>query len=156
MKLPSFTEFLHRQKKHRRCLGFLLLTQTNLISWIREILRGDMAGLASDFLLSESRSIPKIQRVICLSMDSKDLILYQYLKQNPKLCTCKHNWGIWSLHLEWWFSIKLRIGHCFAYTSVTSYLEFCKLMTWSISIKTKGKTLAVCILRNLGSKYTLW
>lgn len=32
--------------------------QTDLISWIREILRGDMTALASDFLRSESRSIP--------------------------------------------------------------------------------------------------
>lgn len=29
---------------------------------MREILRGDMAGLVSDFLLSESRSIPRFRR----------------------------------------------------------------------------------------------
>lgn len=45
----------------RRCLGCLTL-QTHLISWMREILRGDMAGLVSDFRLSESRSIPRFRR----------------------------------------------------------------------------------------------
>lgn len=43
--------------------GFLgcLTAQTHLISWMREILRGDMAGLVSDFRLSESRRIPRFK-----------------------------------------------------------------------------------------------
>lgn len=53
----------HRNK-HANLRGFLgcLTAQTHLISWIREILRGDMAGLVSDFRLSESRSIPRFRR----------------------------------------------------------------------------------------------
>lgn len=42
--------------------ALFLITQTHLISWTREILRGDMPGLVSDFLLSESRSIPRSKR----------------------------------------------------------------------------------------------
>lgn len=53
----------HRNKcaNLRGVLGSLTI-QTHLISWMREILRGDMAGLVSDFRLSESRSIPRFRR----------------------------------------------------------------------------------------------
>lgn len=39
-------------------------TQTDLISWISEILRGDMTALASDFLRSESKNIPRTTKLV--------------------------------------------------------------------------------------------
>lgn len=52
-------------------LGFcsILKNKPNLMSWIRDTLKGDIAGLASDFLLSESRSIPKISNSKCRVSD---------------------------------------------------------------------------------------
>lgn len=66
----------YTQKQVCKSHGFsllVLIVYTHLISWMREILRGDMAGLVSDFLLSESRSIPRFRRTEFVSGNpSKD------------------------------------------------------------------------------------
>lgn len=41
-----------------RSLGF---QKSNLMSWMRDTLKGDIPGLASDFRLSASRRIPKVK-----------------------------------------------------------------------------------------------
>lgn len=59
-------QILHKNKYASKSHGvfgvLVLIIRTHLISWTREILRGDMAGLVSDFLLSESRSMPRSRR----------------------------------------------------------------------------------------------
>lgn len=73
--------------------GFLgcLTAQTHLISWMREILRGDMAGLVSDFRLSESRRIPRFKgkRFLVSRNPSKDstINIRRWINTNLHSCT---------------------------------------------------------------------